>query len=78
VASVTGNFGDHAQINESQAHSADEVVFDSVVQMVGGGQFVRASTCRHVFGDDVGEGFVVGDMEATVAPGGMAIACLDA
>lgn len=31
VACVAGNLGDHAQVNESQAHRADKVVFDGVV-----------------------------------------------
>jgi hypothetical protein len=29
VARMQGNFGDHAEVNESQTHSPDEVVFDT-------------------------------------------------
>jgi hypothetical protein len=34
VTGVPGDFGNHAQIDESQAHGADKVVFGSVVEVV--------------------------------------------
>ena len=78
VTGVPGDFGDHAQIDESQTHSADMVMFDSVVQVVVRGQFVRPLTRRIVRGDHVGEGFVVGDVEAAIAACGVAVAFVDA
>jgi hypothetical protein len=78
VTGVPGDFGDHAQVDESQGHGADKVVFDSVVHMVVGCQFVRPLTRRGVFGDHVGRGFVVGDVEAAATACGVAVAFLDA
>jgi hypothetical protein len=73
VPGVPGDFGDHAQVDESQAHGADMVVFDSVVQVVIRGQVVGPLTRRSVRGDHVGEGVVVGDVEAAIATCGVAV-----
>src|SRR5580693_9414934 len=78
MASVPGGFGDHAQVDESQADGADDVVFDDVIECEAGCQFVRPSTCCRVFGDHLGEGFIVGDVEAAVASDGVPVACGDA
>ncbi len=40
MTSVSRDFGDHEQIDESQAHCADSVMFDGVVQVVVSGEFV--------------------------------------
>jgi hypothetical protein len=76
MASVPGGFGDHAQVDESQAYGADDVVFDDVIECEASYQFVRLSTCCSVFGDHLGEGFIVGDVEVAVASDGVAVACV--
>ena len=78
VTGVPGDFGDHAQIDESQAHGADKVMGDKIVELVIGGQFVATSTCRRVFSDHVGECLVSGDPEATLTACGVTIAFVDA
>jgi hypothetical protein len=78
VACVPGDFGDHAQVDESQAHNADDVMFGNVIQVELSSQFIRPVTCRDVFVDYLGEGLVVGDVEAAVAAGGMAVARVEA
>jgi hypothetical protein len=40
VACVACDLADHAQVDETQAHCADEGVVGSVVECVGGGDFV--------------------------------------
>ncbi|MDT7766915.1 MAG: hypothetical protein QOC63_6335 [Mycobacterium sp.] len=40
MACVAGDLADHAQVDETQAHCADEGVVGSVVECVGDGDFV--------------------------------------
>jgi len=74
VTGVPCGLGNHAQVDESQVHSADYVVFGDVVECESSCQFVRPSTCCRVFGDHLGEGFAGGHVEATVAADGMTVA----
>jgi hypothetical protein len=76
VTGVAGDFGDHAEVDKSQAHGADDVMFDQVVELVTVCQFVGLCARRAVFGDDVGKGFIVGNGEAAVAASGVAVTCL--
>jgi hypothetical protein len=77
MAGVPGDFGDHAYVDEAQAHGADNVVFDRIVQLVFSGDFARPPR-RHVFSDHGREGFVVGEAKATVTVGGVTVAFVDA
>jgi hypothetical protein len=74
VSCVAGEFGDHAQIDESKADCADDVVLYDVVEFVTGGDGAGASACLLVLGDDVGERFCAVDAEAAVAARGVTIA----
>src|SRR5258708_33987457 len=78
MAGVPGDFGDHAYVDEAKAHGADNVVFDQILQLVFRGDFARSSTCRGVFGDHVGEGFVVDDAKASVSAGSVPVALIGA
>lgn len=63
-----GNFGDHAQIDEPQAHRADDVTLHRVIELVTGSRFLRApARDGAVFGDRRSEAPAVSDAEARIS-----------
>jgi hypothetical protein len=74
VAGVAGDLTDHAEVDEAESHRTDETVFGGVVEGVVGSDFIRCRAGLRLFVNNLGQGFVVGNLEAVVAADRMASA----
>jgi hypothetical protein len=75
MTGVTGEVLDQEEIDEPEADIAGEGVRLGVVEFEVGGDHAGTLAGALEFGDHVGRRFAVGDNDAAVAAGGVAVAC---
>ena len=77
MTGVTSDFGNHANVDEPQAHGPDKVMINDIVESETSSQLIRPSPCPHLLTDHIGQGLIIGDQKAAIAASGMAITFRD-